>query len=82
MAGATARSIGQAGLRPVRADGEHLRHRKDHGSDLARYQSASVLVAEMTTKNANVFYEHGLAHALEKPVVFVPSEAGFRAGRR
>ncbi len=27
----------------------------------------------MTSKNANVFYELGLAHALEKPVVLVSS---------
>jgi hypothetical protein len=27
----------------------------------------------MTTKNPNVFYELGLAHALEKPVVLVSS---------
>ncbi len=36
-------------------------------------RSADVLVAELTTKNPNVFYELGLAHALEKPVVLVSS---------
>ena len=35
--------------------------------------AAKVLVAELTTKNPNVFYELGLAHALEKPVVLVTS---------
>ena len=35
--------------------------------------SAKVLVAELTTKNPNVFYELGLAHALKKPVVLVSS---------
>lgn len=35
--------------------------------------SAKVLVAELTTRNPNVFYELGLAHALEKPVVLVSS---------
>ncbi len=34
---------------------------------------AKVLVAELTTKNPNVFYELGLAHALKKPVVLVSS---------
>src|SRR5207302_8589290 len=34
-------------------------------------QSAKVLVAELTGKNANVFYELGLAHALGKPVILV-----------
>jgi nucleoside 2-deoxyribosyltransferase len=33
--------------------------------------SARVLVAELTTRNPNVFYELGLAHALRKPVVLV-----------
>ena len=32
-----------------------------------------MLVAELTTKNPNVFYELGLAHALRKPVVLVSS---------
>ena len=34
-------------------------------------QDARVLLAELTTKNANVFYELGLAHAIGKPVVLV-----------
>jgi hypothetical protein len=31
------------------------------------------LVAELTSKNPNVFYELGLVHALNKPVVLVSS---------
>jgi hypothetical protein len=38
--------------------------------------AAKVLVAEMTTRNPNVFYELGLAHALKKPVVLVSSNEG------
>lgn len=34
-------------------------------------QEANVLLAELTTRNANVFYELGLAHAIGKPVVLV-----------
>jgi hypothetical protein len=34
-------------------------------------QDAKVLVAELTEKNANVFYELGLAHAIGKPVVLI-----------
>lgn len=34
-------------------------------------QDAKVLLAELTTKNANVFYELGLAHAIGKPVILV-----------
>jgi hypothetical protein len=33
--------------------------------------TAKVLVAELTSRNPNVFYELGLAHALNKPVVLV-----------
>lgn len=31
------------------------------------------MVAELTSKNPNAFYELGLAHALEKPVILVSS---------
>jgi hypothetical protein len=34
-------------------------------------QNAKVLLAELTEKNANVFYELGLAHAIGKPVVLL-----------
>lgn len=34
-------------------------------------KAAKVLVAELTTRNPNVFYELGIAHALQKPVVLV-----------
>jgi len=39
----------------------------------AGINAAKVLVAELTTRNPNVFYELGLAHALKKPVVLVSS---------
>jgi hypothetical protein len=34
-------------------------------------QNAKVLVAELTEKNANVFYELGLGHAIGKPIVLM-----------
>jgi hypothetical protein len=37
--------------------------------------SARVLLAELTNRNANVLYELGLAHALHKPVILVCSKA-------
>jgi hypothetical protein len=37
--------------------------------------SARVLLAELTSRNANVLYELGLAHALHKPVILVCSKA-------
>jgi hypothetical protein len=37
--------------------------------------SARVLLAELTGRNANVLYELGLAHALHKPVILICSKA-------
>jgi hypothetical protein len=33
-------------------------------------RSGQVLLADLTGKNPNVFYELGLAHAAQKPVIF------------
>lgn len=38
-------------------------------------RQADVVVADSTGRNPNVFYELGLAHALEKPVVLITSDA-------
>lgn len=35
---------------------------------------ADVIIADITGKNANVFYEIGLAHAYEKPVIFLTQD--------
>ena len=66
-------AIDQAGLTPVRADAEIFATGKIMDQIWRGIRSANVLVAELTTKNPNVFYELGLAHALEKPVVLVSS---------
>lgn len=66
-------AIEQAGLTPVRADDEIFATGKIMDQIWRGIRSASVLIAELTSKNANVFYELGLAHALEKPVVLVSS---------
>ncbi|ALM83379.1 hypothetical protein [Bordetella sp. N] len=66
-------AIEKAGLRPVRADTEIFGTGKIIDQIWAGISSAKVLVAELTTRNPNVFYELGLAHALEKPVVLVSS---------
>ena len=66
-------AIEKAGLKPVRADASIFGTGKIIDQIWSGINAAKVLVAEMTTKNPNVFYELGLAHALQKPVVLVSS---------
>lgn len=66
-------AIERAGLKPVRADDEIFGTGKIIDQIWFGINSAKVLIAELTTRNANVFYELGLAHALQKPVVLVSS---------
>ena len=63
-------AIAAAGLKSSRADsifraGDVVRHM---AADILR---ARVLLAELSTLNANVYYEVGLAHCLLKPTVLV-----------
>ena len=64
-------AIEKAGLRPVRADAEIFATGKIMDQVWSGINSVKVLVAELTSRNPNVFYELGLAHALKKPVVLV-----------
>ena len=66
-------AIQKAGLTPVRADADIFGIGKIMDQIWRGINSAKVLVAELTDRNANVFYELGLAHALDKPVVLVCS---------
>ncbi len=66
-------AIRKAGLLPVRADNEIFGTGKIMDQIWAGITNAKVLVAELTKRNPNVFYELGLAHALKKPVVLVSS---------
>lgn len=66
-------AIEQAGLSAVRADAEIFGTGKIIDQIWRGIQHASVLVAELTTKNPNVFYELDLAHASRKPVILVSS---------
>ncbi len=63
-------AIKDSKLVPVRAD--DLFRPSAIVSDLWQMiQDAEVILAELTTKNANVFYELGLSHAVGKPVILV-----------
>ncbi len=66
-------AIKKAGLRPVRADADIFGTGKIIDQIWSGINAAKVLVAELTTRNPNVFYELGLAHALDKPVVLISS---------
>lgn len=66
-------AIEKAGLKAIRADADIFGTGKIMDQVWDGIVSAKVLVAELTTRNPNVFYELGLAHALEKPVVLVSS---------
>ena len=66
-------AIEKAGLVPVRADADLFATGKIIDQVWRGINAAKVLVAELTTRNPNVFYELGLAHALKKPVVLVSS---------
>jgi hypothetical protein len=66
-------AIEKAGLRAVRADADIFGTGKIIDQVWTGINAAKVLVAQLTSRNPNVFYELGLAHALEKPVVLVSS---------
>ena len=66
-------AIDKAGLTAMRADDDIFATGKIMDQVSRGIREAAVLVAELTSKNPNVFYELGLAHALRKPVVLVSS---------
>ncbi len=66
-------AIKKVGLIPVRADADIFGTGKIMDQIWRGISDAKVLVAELTGRNSNVFYELGLAHALKKPVVLVSS---------
>jgi hypothetical protein len=63
-------AIDDAGLSPRR--GDSLFRSSPIMGDIWKFvQESMVLLADLTGRNANVFYELGLAHAIGKPVVLV-----------
>jgi hypothetical protein len=65
-------AIKEAGFEPVRAD-ELFTTGTVVEQVWEQIQKSTVLLADLSEKNANVFYELGLAHAAHKPVVFTAS---------
>lgn len=58
------------GLRCIRAD--NIYDNQPVIEDIWRYTNeAKIVIAELTGKNANVFYETGLAHAIGKEVILI-----------
>lgn len=65
-------AIAEAGLVPKRAD--DLSRTSTIINDIWTYtKEATIVLADLSDQNSNVFYELGLAHALAKPVVLVTS---------
>ena len=62
-------AIKEAGFEPVRGD-EIFSSGSVVEQIWEQIDKAKVLLADLTGKNPNVFYELGLAHAARKPVVF------------
>lgn len=63
-------SIKEAGMEPLRAD-ELFSSGTVIEQIWEQITKSKILLADLTGKNANVFYELGLAHAARKPVVFI-----------
>ena len=70
------RAIEDAGLKAIRADNDIFATGKIMDQVWRGLVNAKVLVAELTSRNPNVLYELGLAHALKKPVVLISSNEG------
>lgn len=58
-------------LKPVRGDKEFFLPTPIISDIWKSIRSAKILLADLTGRNANVFYELGLAHAIGKPVILV-----------
>src|SRR2546422_1068091 len=64
------RAVTLAGLTPLRADDEFLT-RSALEKILRGIAEAEVVIADMTGRNANVFYEVGIAHTVKENVVLL-----------
>ena len=68
-----AKAIEKAGLHPVRVD--DLFRPGNIVEDIWNFtKNAKIILADLTGKNPNVFYELGLAHAITKPVILLTED--------
>jgi hypothetical protein len=66
-------AIREAGFEPIRAD--ELFHTGSVVEQIwEQIEKSKLLLADLSERNPNVFYELGLAHAARKPVVFTASK--------
>ncbi len=63
----------EAGFEPIRAD-ELFTTGSVVEQIWEQIEKAKLLLADLSGKNPNVFYELGLAHAAKKPVIFAASQ--------
>ena len=65
-----AKSIQKSGLVPLRAD-EYFGARPIMSDVVKSIYESSIILADLTNRNANVNYELGIAHALGKPTIMI-----------
>ncbi|MWB97891.1 hypothetical protein [Agromyces seonyuensis] len=66
-------AVADAGLACVRAD-NIWEHQHVMGDVLSILWRSQIVIADLTGKNANVFYEAGLAHALPRPTILLTQD--------
>jgi hypothetical protein len=66
-------AVKEAGFEPIRAD-ELFTTGSVVEQIWEQIEKAKLLLADLSGKNPNVFYELGLAHAAKKPVIFTASQ--------
>jgi hypothetical protein len=66
-------AVREAGLEPIRADDLYRPSAIVH--DIWEFvRNSKVMIADLTDRNPNVFYELGLAHAIGKPVILLAQD--------
>lgn len=67
-------AVADVGLRCVRAD-DIWQHQHVMGDIVSILWRSEIVIADLTAKNANVFYEAGLAHALPRATILLTQDS-------